>query len=328
MPHPIEVLGLSKSFGSVHAVHDLSFTAQPGRVTGFLGPNGSGKTTTLSMLLGLTRPDSGTATIGGKRYAELDRPALTVGASLEASFHAAHTGRAHLDIARRAIGCSAPRVDEVLELTGLSHAADRKTGGYSLGMRQRLALATALLGDPDVLVLDEPVNGLDPEGIRWIRLFLRHLASQGKTVLLSSHLLSEAQHTVDDVVVIRSGQLAFAGPLADLQRGTRTVLVDAVTREGRTQLASALTAAGASVTDTAARGAHAAGSGSTPAASPSEPGAPKLQSQLREPLSVAGLDPQQVGEIAFAAGVPLAHLSAPESGLEQSFLELTEGAAS
>ncbi|MHA3684149.1 ABC transporter ATP-binding protein [Leucobacter sp. HY1908] len=337
MPHTIEVSGLTKSFGTVHAVQNLSFTAHPGRVTGFLGPNGSGKTTTLSMLLGLARPDSGTATIGGKRYAELERPALTVGASLEANFHPAHTGRAHLDIARRAIGAQQARVDEVLDLVGLSHAAERKTGGYSLGMRQRLALGTALLGDPDVLVLDEPVNGLDPEGIRWIRLFLRHLAGQGKTVLLSSHLLSEAQHTVDDVVVIRSGQLAFAGPLADLQRGTRTVLVDAATREGRAKLAAALAEAGGTVTDTAGHGAHALGSGSSPAPEQLLPGAHAPQpaetpqpapSTQRDPLSVAGLAPQQVGEIAFAAGVPLAHLSTPESGLEQSFLELTEGAAS
>lgn len=308
MPHAIEVTGLSKTFGTVHAVQNLSFTAQPGRVTGFLGPNGSGKTTTLSMLLGLARPDAGTATIGGKRYDELEHPALTVGASLSANFHAAHTGRAHLDIARRAIGASQARVDEVLGLVGLTDAADRKTGGYSLGMRQRLALGTALLGDPDVLVLDEPINGLDPEGIRWIRLFLRHLASEGKTVLLSSHLLSEAQHTVDDLVVIRRGELAFAGSLAELQRGTRTVLAEATTRAGHTRLAEALRRAGGEVIDTASHGAHAAGAG---------------QSATQAPLSVTGLEPQQVGEIAFATGVPLAHLSAPGTELERSFLELT-----
>ena len=313
MPHAIEVTGLSKTFGTVHAVQNLSFTAKPGRVTGFLGPNGSGKTTTLSMLLGLARLDAGTATIGGKRYDELDHPALTVGASLSANFHAAHTGRAHLDIARRAIGAKQTRVDEVLDLVGLTDAADRKTGGYSLGMRQRLALGAALLGNPNVLVLDEPINGLDPEGIRWIRLLLRHLASEGKTVLLSSHLLSEAQHTVDDLVVIRRGELAFAGSLAELQQGTRTVLVDSVTRQGRTQLAAALAQAGGEVTDSAPHGVHAAGA---------------AISQPPTPLSVTGLEPAQVGEIAFAAGVPLAHLSTPGTELERSFLELTGDADS
>lgn len=334
MPHAIEVTGLSKTFGTVRAVQGLSFTAQPGRVTGFLGPNGSGKTTTLSMLLGLARPDAGTATIGGKRYDELERPALTVGAALSASFHAAHTGRSHLDIARRAIGAPQGRVDEVLGLVGLADAADRKTGGYSLGMRQRLALGTALLGDPDVLVLDEPTNGLDPEGIRWIRLFLRHLASQGKTVLLSSHLLSEAQHTIDDLIVIRRGELAFAGSLAELQRGTHTVLVDASTRQGRTQLAAALVAAGATVTDPNTRGAHArhddGRGGSLPTNTDGTSPAGGTSSENRDatpeapaPLNVTGLEPAAVGEIAFTTGVPLSHLSAPGTELERSFLELT-----
>ena len=294
---PVEVSGLSKRFGAVQAVHALSFTAEPGRVTGFLGPNGSGKTTTLSMVLGLTRPDSGTATIGGAPYASLARPALTVGSSLSADFHPAHTGRAHLDIVRRAIGVPKGAVDEKLELVGLADAADRRTGGYSLGMRQRLALAAALLGDPDVVLLDEPINGLDPEGIRWIRLLLRHLASEGKTVLLSSHLLSEVQQTVDDVVVIRRGELAFAGTLAELQRGTgeRTVLVSAADQPA---LAHALQTAGAQVHGTR---------GST--------------------MRVTGLDPAAVGLVALEAAVPLSHLSVEESELEQSFLELVEDAA-
>lgn len=301
MSHVIEVTGLNKHYGSVHAVKDLSFTAQPGRVTGFLGPNGSGKTTALSMLLGLAQPASGTATIGGLDYRDIERPALTVGASLAANFHSAHTGRAHLDIARRAIGLPKSRVDEVLELVGLSHAADRKTGGYSLGMRQRLALATALLGDPDVLVLDEPINGLDPEGIRWIRLFLRHLASEGKTVLLSSHLLSEAEHTVDDVVIIRQGELVFAGALADMPSGTRTVSVAAASAAHTPTLTAALTKAGGKVTavDDAAAGT----------------------------LAVTGLEPDAIGVAAFAAGVPLALLTAPVTALETSFLELTDAAA-
>lgn len=291
----IEVRGLSKRFGKVQAVRDLSFTAEPGRVTGFLGPNGSGKTTTLAMLLGLVRADAGTATVGGRPYASLERPGLAVGASLSADFHPAHTGRAHLDIARRAIGLPASVVDEKLALVGLAAAADRKTGGYSLGMRQRLALATALLGDPGVIMLDEPINGLDPEGIRWIRLFLRHLASEGKTVLLSSHLLSEVQQTVDDVVVIRRGELAYAGTLADLQQGSGEHTVLVASRDNGA-LAAALTQSGAQVHGT--RG---------------------------ETLRVSGVAPDRVGVIALEAGVALSHLSIEEGALEQSFLELVEG---
>lgn len=294
----VEITGLSKRFGSVQAVQSLSFTAEPGRVTGFLGPNGSGKTTTLSMVLGLVRPDSGTATIGGVTYAELERPALTVGTSLSADFHSAHTGRAHLDIVRRAIGVPESAVAEKLALVGLSEAADRKTGGYSLGMRQRLALAAALLGDPEVLLLDEPINGLDPEGIHWIRSFLRHLASEGKTVLLSSHLLSEVQQTVDDVVVIRRGELAFAGTLAELQQGNgeRTILVSASDQAG---LAHALELAGA-----------------------------RVHGVRGDVMRVVGLEPQSVGELALAAAIPLSHLSVEETELEQSFLELIEGGES
>lgn len=298
MNHPVSVRSLTKTFGSVRAVSDVTFTAAPGRVTAFLGPNGSGKTTTLAMILGLVRPDSGAATIGGVPYAELERPALTVGASLSADFHPAHTGRAHLDIARRAIGLPSERSAEILELVGLSDAADRKVGGYSLGMRQRLALGTALLGDPDVILLDEPVNGLDPEGIRWIRSLLRALASAGKTVLLSSHLLSEVQHSVDDVVVIRRGELAFAGTLEQLQRGAseETVLVSAPDQAG---LGRALEAAGAHVRGT--RG---------------------------DTMRVTGLDPESVGRVALGAAIPLSHLSVEAGQLEQSFLDLIDGGAS
>ena len=293
----VEVTGLSKRFGEVQAVQSLSFTAQPGRVTGFLGPNGSGKTTTLAMVLGLVRADSGTATIGGVPYSELERPGLTVGASLSANFHPAHTGRAHLDIVRRGIGIPESVVADTLELVGMTDAADRKTGGYSLGMRQRLALAAALLGDPQVILLDEPINGLDPEGIRWIRLFLQHLAHEGKTVLLSSHLLTEVQQTVDDVVVIRRGELAFSGTLQDLQNnsGERAVLVSASDQPG---LARALQEAGA-----------------------------ELHGIRGQRMRVTGLDPQLVGELALASAIPLSHLSVEESELEQSFLELVEGGA-
>ena len=295
----VEVRGLSKSFGRVRAVNDLSFTAEPGRVTGVLGPNGSGKTTTLAMTLGLVRPDAGTATIGGMPYAALERPALTVGASLSARFQPGHTGRAHLDVMRRAIGVPASRVDEMLHLVGLADSADRRTGGYSLGMRQRLALAGALLGDPQVLMLDEPINGLDPEGIRWIRTMLGRLASEGRTVLLSSHLLSEVQQTVDDVVIIRRGELAFAGTLAELQRGggERAVLVSAADLTEHPALARALEAAGAEVHGV--RG---------------------------DTMRITGSDPIAVGRTALETGVALAHLSVEESFLERSFLELIDHA--
>lgn len=291
----IEISGLSKSFGSVQAVNNLSFIAQPGRVTGFLGPNGSGKTTTMQMLLGLVRKDTGQATIGGKSYIELEHPARTVGSAIAAMFHPSHTARTHLDIVRRAIGAPSARVQEMLDLVGIADAADRKVGGFSLGMRQRLALAAALVGDPQVLVLDEPINGLDPEGIRWIRMFLRHFASEGKTVLLSSHLLSEVQQTVDDVIIIRKGELAFSGELGDLQRlaGGEAVLVDAADRAG---LMTALRAANLEVQGARSEGA----------------------------LRVLGAHPAQVGEVALSAAVALNHLSVESVGLEQSFLDLID----
>src|SRR5690554_1568416 len=213
----IEIRGLSKRFGPVEAVSDLSFTVEPGRVTGFLGPNGAGKTTTLRMLLGLVRPSAGTATIGGRAYRELERPQSVVGAALEAaSFHPGRTARDHLRVFAPQAGVPDARCDEVLGIVGLADVADRRVGGFSLGMRQRLGLATTLLGDPRVLVLDEPANGLDPEGIRWLRDFLRFLAREGRTVLVSSHVLSEVQQTVDDVVIISRGRLVHASPLAEL----------------------------------------------------------------------------------------------------------------
>ncbi|MCU0263893.1 MAG: ATP-binding cassette domain-containing protein [Candidatus Nanopelagicales bacterium] len=214
----VEVVGLTKRFGPVHAVTDLSFTVVPGRVTGFLGPNGAGKTTTLRMLLGLATPDAGTATIGGRPYAARTRPASHVGAALEAaSFHPGRTARDHLRVYAPQIGVGDARCDEVLGIVGLADAADRRTGGFSMGMRQRLALATTLLGDPQVLLLDEPANGLDPEGIAWLRQFLRYLAGQGRTVLVSSHVLSEVEQTVDDVVIIARGRLVHASSLAQLE---------------------------------------------------------------------------------------------------------------
>ncbi len=201
---------------------DLSFDVRPGRVTGFLGPNGAGKTTTLRMILGLVQPTSGSSTVSGQAYQDLPHPQRSVGAALEASsFHPGRTARNHLRVLARTSGADDRRVDELLALVGLSSAAKRRAGGFSMGMRQRLGLASALVGDPRVLVLDEPANGLDPEGIRWLRGFLRHLASEERTVLVSSHVLSEVQQTVDDVVIISHGRLVAASTLAELDSPAR-----------------------------------------------------------------------------------------------------------
>src|SRR6476660_5504110 len=213
----IEIRGLTKRFGTFVAVDDLSFDVEPGRITGFLGPNGAGKTTTLRMLLGLIHSTSGTATIDGQRYVDLAAPQKTVGAALEATnFHPGRSGRDHLRVLADTAGVDQRQVDELLELVGIPAAARKRAGGYSMGMRQRLGLAAALLGDPHVLILDEPANGLDPEGIRWLRGFLRHLSGQGKTVLISSHMLQEVEQTVDEVVIITNGQLVKQGTMADL----------------------------------------------------------------------------------------------------------------
>jgi len=290
---PIEFQAVTKRFGQVNAVTDLSFAVEPGRVTGFLGPNGAGKTTTLRMLLGLVAPTSGSATIGGVPYRTLERPLATVGAALEAaSFHPGRSARDHLRVHAQAARIPAGRVGAVLETVGLAAYADRRVGGYSLGMRQRLGLAHALLGDPGVLVLDEPINGLDPEGIKWIRTFLRALAAEGRTVLVSSHLLSEVQQTVDEVVIIAKGRLVHRGTLADLETGSATkVVVDSPDREA---LAAALQASGL----------------------PFDHG--------RNGLVVSADDTAQVGHIAFAAGVEVSALfrQRAASGLEDSFLAL------
>ena len=225
----IEVRGLTKHFGKVAAVQDLSFSVEPGRITGFLGPNGAGKTTTLRMLLSLVTPTSGTATIGGTRYADLAQPQRVVGAALEASsFHPGRNARNHLRVLGQTCGMGADRADQLLELVGLTAAAKRRVGGFSMGMRQRLGLAGALVGDPSVLILDEPANGLDPEGIRWLRGFLRALAAEGRTILVSSHMLSEVQQTVDDVVIISQGRAVKQSTLAELEAEARSgVLVRA-----------------------------------------------------------------------------------------------------
>ena len=213
----VEVRGLTKAFGRVTAVRGMSFTAPAGKVTGFLGPNGSGKTTTLRAVLGLVRPDAGAALIGGVPYGRLARPRRTVGALLEAGgFHPGRRARDHLRVLADAAGIPETRVDEVLGQVGLAAAAGRRVREFSLGMRQRLGLAGALLGDPQVLLLDEPANGLDPGGIAWLRGLLRGLADEGRTVLVASHVLGEIAQTADHVVIVSAGQVRFAGPIGDI----------------------------------------------------------------------------------------------------------------
>jgi ABC-2 type transport system ATP-binding protein len=288
----IEVRGLTKRFGSFTAVDDLSFSVEPGRIAGFLGPNGAGKTTTLRMLLGLVKPTSGTATIGGQAYREIKSPQRVVGSALEATnFHPGRSGRDHLRVLADTTGVDVRRVDEMLEMVGIPAAARQRAGSYSLGMRQRLALAAAMLGDPQVLLLDEPSNGLDPEGIRWLRMFLRHLSGEGKTILISSHMLSEVEQTVDDVIIIANGRLIQEGSVASLHGDSRSI----VRTTDASALVSALTAAGvqAHATDTTT-------------------------------LETIGDDLAHVGDIALRAGLPIHELRSLETDLEALFFELTE----
>ncbi len=289
----IVVSGLTKRYGRVTAVDALSFTVEPGSVTGFLGPNGAGKTTTLRMVLGLVVPDSGHATIGGHRYADLVHPSQQVGAVLDPTFHPGRSGRNHLRAYTAAAGLPDRRVDEVLEQVGLAAAARRRAGGYSMGMRQRLGLATALLGNPQVLILDEPANGLDPEGIQWLRGFLRHLArAEGRTILVSSHLLAEVQQTVDRVVILAAGRLIREGSIQELA-GADRVQVRSPQAEA---LRQALAGPGISVEATG-------------------PGA----------LIVSGADIVTVGRAAYAEGIELHELSAARSDLEEIYFRLTGG---
>ncbi len=289
----IEIRGLTKRFGGFVAVDDLSFDVEPGRITGFLGPNGSGKTTTLRMLLGLVHATSGTATIDGSRYVDLPTPMGTVGAALEATnFHPGRSGRDHLRVLADAASVPLARVDELLELTGIPAAARKRAGEYSMGMRQRLGLAAALLGDPRVLVLDEPANGLDPEGIRWLRGFLRHLSNEGKTILISSHQLQEVEQTVDDVIIIANGALVRSGPIAELH-GTAGAIVSTSDPQ---RLAGALRVA--DVTSTV-----------------NEDGT----------LVADTTDLRIVGDVALQAGLPIYGLAPKRADLEALFFELTEG---
>ncbi len=245
----IEISHLTKRYRKVLAVDDVSFGVAAGRITGFVGPNGAGKTTTLRALLGLLTPTSGTATIEGRAFRALEDPPRQVGAVLETtSFHPGRSGRNHLRVVAKAAGVPQSRVDEVLEVVGLTDAAKRRAGSYSLGMRQRLCLATALLADPRILVLDEPANGLDPEGIRWLRTFLRTLAAEGRTILVSSHVLAELAQTADDVAVIARGRLIAHAPIAELvaRTGART----RVRTPETDRLRELLTAAGLEATAT------------------------------------------------------------------------------
>ncbi|WP_017556100.1 ABC transporter ATP-binding protein [Nocardiopsis baichengensis] len=234
----VTVRGLAKSYGGRRVVDGVSFTVARGRVTGFLGPNGAGKSTTLRMVFGLVRPDAGGAGVFGRPYRELRAPARRVGAALEeGAFVPGRTGRDHLRCSAGPAGCAPERVEEVLELVGLAEAARRRVGGYSTGMRQRLALATALLGEPELLVLDEPANGLDPAGMLWLRRFLREFAAQGGAVLLSSHLLGEMEQTVDDVVLLDGGRLVHEGPLEGLLHEGQCVLTARPGDHGRVRAA-------------------------------------------------------------------------------------------
>jgi ABC-2 type transport system ATP-binding protein len=289
----ITIQGLTKRFGPVVAVHDLSFQVDQGTVVGFLGPNGAGKTTTLRTLLGLVTPTAGTARIDGKPYRELPDPVHHVGAVLEASsFHPGRSARNHLRVVATAAGLPPTRADQALEQVGLTQAARRRVGGFSLGMRQRLGLATALLGDPQVLILDEPANGLDPEGVHWLRGFLRQLADQGRTVLVSSHVLAEVAQTVDQVVIIAGGRLVTQSTLAALTARTDQ-LVRVRTPQAET-LRSLL----------AAQGIHADPDGA-------------------EQLLAAGTTTETVGQTAAAAGIVIYEMGAERSNLEDVFLQLT-----
>jgi ABC-2 type transport system ATP-binding protein len=288
---------LTKRFGDVLAVDDLSFRLEGGTITGFLGPNGAGKTTTLRMLVGLAEPTHGRALVFEQRYADLERPALRIGAVLEATdFHPGRTARDHLRMLARTVSIPDSRVDEALKLVELRDAARRRVKGYSLGMRQRLGLAAALLGEPELLILDEPANGLDPEGVRWLRDFLRNFAADGRTVLISSHALAEVAQTVDRVLIINRGKFVIDSSLAELT--ARVGGAVRVRSAKPTELETALNKANL-----------------------------KTTTSNDHALLVAGTTSERVGEIAFAAGIAVHELMTEEASLEEVFLELTTKAS-
>jgi ABC-2 type transport system ATP-binding protein len=289
----IEVENLTKRFRKTVAVDDLSFKIREGAITGFLGPNGAGKTTTLRVILGLVHPSSGRATVMGRLYRQLESPTRQVGAVLEATdFHPGRSGRNHLRVLAAATGIPRSRVEEVLEVVDLQGAAGRRAGGYSLGMRQRLSLAGALLGDPRILVLDEPANGLDPQGIRWLREFLRSLVAEGRTIFISSHVLAEVEQIVDEVVIIHRGKFVVQATTAELvARAAGGIRARSPQAD---QLRAALEEAGV-----------------------------KVASSEGDLLTLADVTTAQVGEIAAAKGIVLHELVAESASLEEAFLDLT-----
>lgn len=295
----IEARGLTKQYGSKLAVNDVSFSIKPGQVTGFLGPNGAGKSTTMRLILGLDRATSGTVTVNGGRYTAGNSPLTQVGALLDAKgVHPGRSARSHLRSIAATHGISDRRVTEVLQQTGLESVANKRVGGFSLGMGQRLGIAAALLGDPEVLILDEPVNGLDPDGVRWVRQLLRHLAGEGRTVLLSSHLMSEMAQTADHIIVLARGSVVADAPLAEFldAQGQRTVTVRS---PEAAKLASLVL-------------------NQHPACS--------LDSTSDAGFVVTGIDSSDVGRLAVAAGVELHELSVTSSNLEDAYLSLTQDA--
>ncbi|WP_327085580.1 ATP-binding cassette domain-containing protein [Nonomuraea sp. NBC_01738] len=292
----ISLENLSKRYGERTAVHDLTLELAAGKVTGFLGPNGAGKSTTMRLILGLDRPSAGRALVGGLPYRSLVNPLRTVGALLDArAVHPGRSGHAHLSALARANGLPGGRVDAVLERVGMGAAARRRAGALSLGMSQRLGIAAALLGDPPVLMFDEPVNGLDPDGVRWVRGLMRALAAEGRTVFVSSHLMSEMQLTADHLVVIGKGRLLVDAPLREvLERSSLTAVVVRSPHAG--ELAGRLRASGVAVERTA-----------------------------EHELVATGVSAERVGDLAFEAGIRVHELRAREASLEQAYQELTEG---
>jgi ABC-2 type transport system ATP-binding protein len=297
MEATIEVSGLRKRFGTATALDGMTFTVAPGLVTGFVGPNGAGKSTTMRVILGLDAADAGTALVGGQPYATLRRPLCQIGALLDAgALQPSRTARGHLLWLARSQGLSARRVDEVLDLAGLADVKKRKAGGYSLGMRQRLGIAAALLGDPPVLMMDEPFNGMDPEGIAWMRTFLKSLARQGRAVLVSSHLMSELQDTADHLVVVGRGKVIADRPVADLI---------AAASDGRVQLRTpALTAAMTVLSNAGA----------------------EVAATAPEVLTVTALSAERIVAILTANHVPFSEVSAHRATLEEAYMELTRDA--
>jgi ABC-2 type transport system ATP-binding protein len=300
----IEARALTKRYGSTAAVNGLSFTIRPGMVTGFLGPNGAGKTTTMRLILGLDHPTAGTVTINGRAHPQLPSPMHEVGALLDArAVHGGRSARSHLLCLAQTNGIGLRRVDEVLGIVGLSDVAAKRSRGFSLGMSQRLGIAAALLGDPEILMFDEPVNGLDPEGIRWIRTLMRTLAAEGRTVFVSSHLMSEMENTADHLIVIGRGRLIADCAIAEFiaQGSGQAVLVRTPQPD---ELARAVTAAGGTATDgTATDGTATDGTAND--------------------LEVRGLTEERIGDIAFANGIRVHHMAPARVSLEQAFMELT-----